>query len=131
MGIDTVGKTWIDLAVDTSIYNYNTSLNQPVYAWIRYIAEAGHFDGSLDVYPPSSNGPTAISPATYDNVTWPVLRLDATNTYLPSVGQYLWVRLSPTCHHAMSFAGYSNFAASVRPLNNSCFGFIMLNSCND
>jgi hypothetical protein len=111
VGIDSARK-WFDLAVDTSVYNYTTSLNQSVYAYIAYIPNLNHFNGSVDVYPPATNNRTMESPISYSNSTaWPVLRIQGGGSLF--VGQYLWVRLSPTCAHALPFYPSGSLYATV------------------
>jgi hypothetical protein len=111
VGIDSASK-WLDLAVDTTIYNYTASLHQTVLAYQAYVPNLGHFNGSMSVYPPSTNNRTTASPILYSGVTaWPVLRIQGGGSLF--VGQYLWVRLVSTCGHALMFAPSGSLYATV------------------
>jgi hypothetical protein len=132
VGIDG-NRKWFDLAVDTSIYNYTSSLNQSVYAYIGYVPEGRHFNGSVDIYPPATNNRTSASPVSYADVTsWPVLRIEGGGSMY--VGQYLWVRLLPTGPHAISFIYSGSLYPTVRCAMHSLLDdlklkLVMASSC--
>lgn len=127
VGIDSA-KKWFDLAVDSSIYNYTSSLNQSVYSCVGYIPSTKHFNGSVDVYPSITYNRTSVSPVSYSNeTTWPVLRIQGGGALF--VGQHLWVRFSPTCTHALPFYPSGSLYATVCSSSGLWFFAVPVWSC--